>query len=406
MGILIRQELYKLFMRKKTLVVLIGFILLTAFLAYGIKQDADSMKLYSSPEFQIENMESNITYLEADKKNIPDDIKNDVDKSENYKEEIDQEITRLENELATLKTTLGKDVNWRDNLQTQIEGLEKNILENGASVTSGELAQWNMELDQLHYFQKNDIQPQEYDFNGFLYINKLVESLGQAFLVIGIAVFAADMVSGEWTPPTLKLLLTQPVSRSKVILSKFIAIVVASVGLILLVEIISFIVVGLLYGFGDSAYPTLVGMKYQFDTGVLLENGSHPLSLIQDTATIIPAWRYTIQLFLTQSLFIVTVTSFVFMISTLVKSSMVSMGTSVVSLVAATIIFQINSLQKIAMYVFTSYWPLGEMITGNITVLYGNPHVTESLGIFVLVVWTAICYLIAHISFMKRDLLI
>ena len=147
-------------------------------------------------------------------------------------------------------------------------------------------------------------------------------------------------------------------------------------------------------------------MKYQFDTGVLLENGSHPLSLINNSVSIIPVWRYTIQLLLTQGLFIITTTSFVFMISTLVKSSMVSMGTSVVSLVATTIIFQISNLQKIAMFVFTSYWPSGEMITGNIALFYNNPHVTGSLGILLLGVWTVICYVISYISFIKRDLLI
>ncbi len=405
MAILIRQELYKLFMRKKTLVVLVGFILLTGFLAYGIKEDTENMKLYNSPEYQIENMQSNLNYLEVDKNNIPDDIKNDKEKVNKYKEDLDEQITSLKEEIASLKGKVGKDVNWRENLQTEIVNIEQNIVENGSSATPGELAQWNIDVDQLKYFQQQDIKPQEYDFNGFMYMNKLVESLGQIFLIIGIAVFAADMVSGEWTPPTLKSLLAQPVSRGKVIFSKYIAIVLASVGLILLVEIISFIIVGLIFGFGDSVYPTIVGMKYQLDTGIILEGGT-ALSLIDSSATIIPIWKYTIQLLLTQGLFIISTTSFVFLISTLVKSSMVSMGTSVVSLVVTTIIFQISSLQKIAMLVFTSYWPSGDMITGNIAMIYKNPQVTGSLGVLVLVIWTVICYLISHIFFVKRDILI
>ncbi|MPW24478.1 ABC transporter permease subunit [Alkalibaculum sp. M08DMB] len=404
---LIRQELYKLFMRKKTFVVLIGLILLTGFITYGFKSNAENMKKYDTPEFQIENIESNIIYLETEKNNIPQDIESDEVKTSEYLEDLDREINQLESEKALIMSTIGEDIDWRDTLDQKIKQQEKMILEDGANVNASELAQMNLQLDELQYLRDNQIEPQEYhDFNGFIFINQLISTLGQVFLFIGIAVFAADMVSGECTPPTLKLLLAQPVSRGKVILSKFIAIVIASVSLIILVEILAFIFVGMIYGFGDSSYPSIVGTAYQFDTSIFLENGGHPLTMVPNSGEIIPVWQYTIKLFLIQGLFIVTITSFVFMISTLVKSSMVSMGTSVVSLIAATIIFQFSALQRLGKYFFTSYSSLDGLITGNIAMYYNNPSMTGSLGIIVNVGWIILCYLVAHTYFIKKDFLI
>ncbi|MFZ7132523.1 MAG: ABC transporter permease subunit [Eubacteriales bacterium] len=407
MLILIRQELYKLFMRKKTYVVLVGFILLTILLAFGMKRDADYMKLYDTKEYQIENLQNNLDWLEVEKNHIPDDMKNNEAEITKYQEDMDYQINELKEQIKNLESTLGKDIPWQDKLQRDIANQEKIIQENKSTASSGDMANWNMELDQLQYLQNHNIKPQaDYEFNAFNFMDNLVGQLGQVFLVIGIAVFAADMISGEWTPPTLKLLLTQPVSRGKVILSKFITTLLSSVGLILVVEIASFFIVGLFFGFGNSQYPSFVGLRYQFDTSVFLDNGSHPFVLINESAQIIPVVQYTLKLLLTQSVFIVAVTSFVFMISSLVKSSMVSMAISVVSLVSGMIIFQIPGIRSIARFVFINYFAIGEVVTGRIASFFNHPGMTEISSIITLLIWTAICYLVAHFTFTKRDLLI
>ncbi len=344
MAILIRQELYKLFKRKKTLVVIIGFILLTVFLCYGIKQSAYYTEQYSKPEFQIDNLESNIAYLETDMNNIPEEIKNNEDEVKLYQDRIRSEIKMMEEELELLNKGVNENLSWEEILKQNILEQEKMIKENKILYSSGDLASMKLELEELKYLQDKEIKPQEhYDFNAFIYINELILQLGQVFLAIGIAVFAADIVSGEWTPPTMKLLLAQPVSRGKILLSKFLAIVIAAVGLILLIELLSFILVGFLFGFGDINYPVAIGKAFEWDLSILLEDGSHPLGLIDKSWNIVPVWQYTLMLFGYQGLFILAVTSFVFMISSIVKSSMVSMGTSVVSLIGATIIFQLSS---------------------------------------------------------------
>jgi ABC-2 type transport system permease protein len=404
---LIKYELFKLFKRVKTSVVVIGFILLTGVMAYGFHHDAENMKLYNSPEFRIQNLEENIRYNEDYKNNIPADIKNDQAKADEYVRNMEESISQMKEEIAKLKALDGKEEDWRVTLNTRIQDLETMIKSDQKGLEENK-SQFAQELEHLKYLKAHDIKPtQYYDFNAYIFIQKLIEVLGQVFLVIGLAVFVSDMVSGECTPPTLKLLLTQPVSRGKVIFSKFIAVTLATVGSILAIETLSFVVVGLLYGFGNASYPVMVGAKYQFDPSIFLEGGGHPLTLIAGSSHIVPVWQYTLNMILMQGLFIVACTSFSFLVSTLFKSSMVSMGVSSVSLIVMTIVFTlIGGLKKLSIYVFTSYMDMGGIIKGDTARMFNNPNSTLGFTLLVFIGWTVVCYLISHFVFTKKDILI
>lgn len=407
MAILTGQELFKLFRRKKTLVVIIAFILLTTFLCYGIRQNSAMMEKYSTPEFQIENLESHISYLESEIDNIPDDIKANEEEVTNYQTNLRNEIEHLEGEIELLKKKMDRNLKWEDALAEDIKAQEDYIEASKSSMNSDNLSRNKMELDQLKYLQEHNIEPHsDYEFNGFTYLEDLLDQLGQVFLVIGISVFAADMVSGEWTPATMKLLLAQPVSRRKVLLSKFLATIAAAVGLILLIEIISFIVVGLLFEFGDMNYPVVINKVFEYDYSVFLEDGTHPLALVDGSWDIVPMWKYSLVSLAYQALFIVAASSFVFMVSTLAKSSMVSMGVSVVSLIAATIVFQFSTFHKIARYTFTTYASIGDTIAGNMAMYFSNPAFNLNSGIIAMVGGTIVCYIVSHFVFTKRDMLV
>jgi len=404
---LIKYEFIKLFQRVKTIVVIVAFILLTAVMAYGLHHDSENMKKYNSPEFRIKNMEENIKYNEEAKNNLPPDIKGDAVKTEEYIKNLDEHTAQMKDEISKLKALNGKDVDWREGLKLRIQELEKITKENSGS-TKGDMSNMLQELETLKYLQAKDIKPTDYtDFNAYIFLEKLIQILSQVFLVIGIAIFVSDMVSGESTPPTLKLLLTQPVSRGKVLLSKFVAISLAAVGCILAIEALAFVVVGLIYGFGNSSYPVLVGAKFQFDKSIFLDGGGHPLALIAGSSHIIPIWQYTLNILLIEALFIVACTAFCMLISTLFKTSMVSMGVSTVSLIAMTIVFNIiGSLKKYSIYVFTSYMDLGSVIKGDVVRQFNNPNVSMAFVITMFAVWTIVCYLISHFVFSKKDILI
>lgn len=404
---LIKYELLKLFKRVKTLVVILGFILLTGFIAFGLYKESENMKKYNTPEHRIQNYEENIRHNEQRKNDIPPEIKNDEAKKQQYLMNIDEDTAQLKDQISKAKAQIGKDVDWKKELDDRIKNLETS-LKDDINASMQAKAMWTQDIEQAKYLRDNNIKPMDdFEFNAFLFLERLIIILGQVFLAIGIAVFAADMVSGECTPPTLKLLLTQPVSRGKVIFSKFISVTLAAAGLILSIELLFFLIVGLIYGFGNPAYPVMVGAKYQFDLSTFLPSGGHELAMVAGSSYAIPIWKYTMNLLLTQGLYIIACTAFIFLVSTLFKSSMVSMGVGTVFIILMTILFNlVGFLKKFAIYVLPCYTDTTAILKGETAVMFNNPNSTFGTSMLVFLGWTVVCYLISHFVFTKKDILI
>jgi len=256
---LIKIETFKLFKRTKTWVILIAFVLLTALIAYVAYKDNANMKKYNSPENRIAQYEEELKMLEE---SIPDDIKNDQEKLEEYKKSNEQRKQYIKSEIAKLKVEVeqAKNGDWKSAIKAQIEELKtQQELYKGSPEYKNMLVENEKEIERLQYLLDNNIKPEEdYAYNGRIFLSGLIALLVEIFLAMGIAVFASDMVSGEATPPTMKLLLTQPVSRGKVLLAKFISINLSAVSLIIGVELIGYLIVGIFCGFGDANYPMTV----------------------------------------------------------------------------------------------------------------------------------------------------
>lgn len=408
---LITIETFKLFKRKKTWVVLIAFMMLTAVIAYGLNNEMESMRNYDNPKSKIANLQQNIELEEKSKEVIPEGIKDDAQKVEEYKKNVEQNIQRMKTEVAVLKASIDSTKDWREGTKERIKALEqeqKNLENAPYKVEPSQKDSLAQDIQKLQYLLDNNIEPEvPYTFNGFKFILELISMLGSIFLAIGIAVFAADMVSGEATPPTMKLLLTQPVSRAKVLLSKFLSINAASIVLILGVELLAFLLIGLFFGFGDANYPMLTGTKYHFDTTQLMENGGHPIAAIAGSTYIIPMWQYLIKALLLQALFIITCVSVVFLMSTLVKNSMVSMAISTVSIVATIVVFiGFGALRKFGQYIFLMFGDAHGVLGGQGVQMFRNPSLTAGTVCIMFGVWIIVSYIISHIVFTKKDILI
>lgn len=405
---LIKIETFKLFKRTKTWVILIAFALLTALIAYAGYRDAANMKKYYGTEAELNDRKDYLESLKRDKENIPEEIKADEDAVNEYKKMIDQNIEDAEKDIAKYESLLEKEKagDWKAVVNAKIEELEEQIeLSKDDSYSKEWVAELQRQIEALQYYIDNDIKPeQSYDYNARIFLTIIISVLGEIFLAMGIAVFASDMVSGESTPPTLKLLLTQPVSRGKVLLSKFISVTLSAVTLIIGVELIAYLIVGLIFGFGDPNYPLAVGLKYVFESG---QEGMPYLVPVAGSSYYIPAWEYIIKLLLLQALFIATCTAVVFLLSTLVKTSMVSMGISVVSIIASFVLFLgFGVLRSMHKFIFILFGNVEALLTGQVAVNLNNPNVNMNTAIIMFIVWIVVSYVIAHINFTKKDILI
>lgn len=404
---LVKNELKKIFSRGKTYVVSVLFIAFVALLFVGNYLSEKRMDQMNSPEGKVSQLQENIKWMDQDIKQMEKSSSTDSS-MENRKMDLKFEKEKAEKELEKLQDQIKSGTvvdNWKEQLDEEILSIQEQMKDE--SIPDRYKTSLQGRLDELKYYKTNNLKPIDaWDVTGFNYITMVMQVLGMIFLAVGIAVFMSDMVSGEFTPPTLKFLLIQPVSRGKVLLSKFIAVVVSCVTLILSIELVAFGLVGLFRGFGYANIPVVFGAKYQFDMSKV-ENGVNPLVQISGTGETIPLWNFTIRSFLMQILFIIACCAFVFLISSLVKTSMISMAITIAVTVLVQILTEVLSpMKKIAHFLFTSYGDAGGILSGNIAVQYNNPNITIGFSIGVMVISIVVFYIISHLIFTKRDVLI
>lgn len=397
MAILILNEIKKIFLKKKTLVVIIGFVVLIGLICFGLYRDSVNQKLASSPESQQRNIQMQIDNLKQQQK--------DVSTSADNKKSIAESIANMEIDLQNIKNNKNTKIDWKETLKNQKVQIEQQ-LKTEINIPQINKDRENIQLKEIQYRLDNNIKPSEaYELSAFKYFDFLIEVLGSIFILIGILVFAADVVSGEYTPPTMKLLLTQPVSRAKVLLSKYLAAVISALGLILSIEAISFILMGFIFGFGNPLAPVSIGSSYQIDPLHLNESGLS-LKMIAGSTHIIPMWQYALMNLGMEILFIITCVSFALLLSTILNSSMVSVVTGVVFTIVLFVLTNVAIIRKFTPYIFIFHGNSSAIFKGNLALQFSNSHITIVNSIVVMVIWIISCYTISHIVFTKKDILL
>lgn len=411
---LIINELKKIFKRPKTWVVFalfFVFILGLNIISYKSSKDWEENS-------KVENrIKSEQEYLAHEKNNLKENenslknAKNDKDK-EFLKSEVGFSKQRIEDIENTLKT-LEKEKNnppktWQEEVKAEKKELTNRLEEikkqENNIYSKREESILKRELENNDYYLNNNIKPVDrFGFSIGENFGIISGILGFGILAAGIAVFASDIVSGECTPPTFKFLLVQPISRSKVILSKYISIVLTTVILIIGTQfLITVLGVGIIDGFDTLKSMIFVDQRYEF-----IKQGAETMLMpIESTGGYITYGAFLLRGFAMQTLFVIAVTSFVFMISSLFKSSMMSMAVSVVIGVLGSAMMSIPYISKFANLNFLSYGNVASVITGDINQMNNISNILPQTGIIVMIVTIIVTYLIAHTRFVKRDILV
>lgn len=402
---LIKNEWIKIFKRSKTWIVFILFILIMALSVYSnfrseYYTDQNANRRYESIVDELKYIDGEIALLEEDLDNISKEKKEYYEDCKTQRENLlnDKKIEELRLEAKNNPNA------FKETLDIKIKDIKNKIDNETDPIYKSEL---QLDLDELQYLKDNNIDDSEsWRVNPYNTIDDIIRIFGSGLLLIGIAVFMSDIVSGECTPPTLKFLLIQSVSRGKILLSKFIAITTTAIGLIVIPEILVFLGIGIVRGFDAGKFPEIIGTRYQLvkDT---LNPGEFVKAIIPGSSYISTNSMYTLQMFLLQILFIIACCAFIFMISTLFKSSMVTMALSVITLFTFSIVGMFMPvMRKNAHMFFINYGYPGSILKGTIVYQYDNINMTVGTVIIVTIVTSIVSYLISHIIFTKRDILI
>lgn len=404
---LIKNELIKIFKRGKTWIVFALFALTIAGMGVISYKEAKNTEYYQSPEGQIESLKDSIKYSKSDieyYKTVKEEwAKEEITNAESRIKELEKQINTLEEEIKNNKDNPNA---WRESLEEEKKTIEDNLKD--SSYSEDDKVSFKQRLEEINIYLDKNMKPiEEWEFNGINYGIKFIFMIGTLILAAGIAVFMSDIVSGECTPPTLKFLLVQPISRGKVILSKFIAVVITVVTMIGGLEALVVAGISAFTGFDAGKMPQYIGKAFKWDYTNAAENGGPQLAEVAGSGVLSTRWMYLLESFGLQILFIIACCAFIFMISAIFKSSMITMAVSVILCVAATIIPEMSqTIRSISRFFFTSYGDTTSLVSGYCAMNFNNPNVTLGFGVIVMIATTIVSYIIGHIVFNKKDILI
>lgn len=136
------------------------------------------------------------------------------------------------------------------------------------------------EMQQLNYFIENDINPITPTASKFNV--QFVEQGITLFIPLLVVILAADLVSSEFSKKTIKILLTRAVPRGKILFSKFLALLIMTTLLVFIIAVSSTLVSYLFFqqwGFSEPIVTgfRLVGDQLNSDSTILISRFQYTL---------------------------------------------------------------------------------------------------------------------------------
>jgi ABC-2 type transport system permease protein len=273
---------------------------------------------------------------------------------------------------------------WRASVQTSIIDITNRLSSSGMSDDSRERMQ--ITLKQQQYYLDHDINPSEPGAPTFMRI--FIENSGMMLIPLLVIVIASDLVSSEHTLGSIKLLLTRPVQRWRILVSKYISLLLAISIIMAIVGILSFLLSGIVFGYKGMDAPVITGFSAQA--------GNLDISRVR----MISQWKFLLMDFGLVWFVAVVVGTLSFMLSVLIRSTAAGMGIMLAALVSGSILSTMVSSWESAKYLFMVNLNLTGYLSGIAPPIEG---MTLLFSISVLVVWWLLALLISFFVFTRQD---
>ncbi|RIE01144.1 ABC transporter permease [Cohnella faecalis] len=269
-----------------------------------------------------------------------------------------------------------EDPNWKASLTAQNQQMQTQ-LQTDKELGAEHKEYLEKEVKLNEYYLAHDVNPNEQSLWDYVYYSSQLIILVTILTVI----VAADMIAAEFSWGTIKLLLVGPASRSKIMLSKYIA----TMGFALLLLIVSFVVAfgagAVLQGFDGVGAPHL---------SIGADGNVHESSMI---GIALQKYGYSVV-----SLLIYV--TFAFMISAAFRSSSMAIAFSLLFMLVGSSITMIFSKYVWVKYLLFANVDLTQYLEGSTPI---RPEMTLSFSITMLVAYYVVFQLAAWILFTKRD---
>ena len=274
--------------------------------------------------------------------------------------------------------------NWRAVVEKRIHDAERRSRQRRIFVAFNRMQAF--EAARLRYHLERDINPNVQ--TGPIYSRGFAVVASTLLLPLLVTVLCADLVSSEARAGTIKMLLTRPVARWKVLLAKFTVMGIFSTLLVAAAALLSWLIAGFAHGWRGWDAPMLTGFRFGLEGVDLASVRAAPLW--QDTLAVWGlAWYASL---------VVGVISTTF--SVLFKSTAAAMGTFIAVVAAGMLLGQLATDWEVARWLFPTNLALPQFYTG-----VPPPVAGMSLGesVITLGVWAIAAAALGLWVFSRRD---
>jgi ABC-2 type transport system permease protein len=273
---------------------------------------------------------------------------------------------------------------WRVEVESRIDALERGAQRR--KVFAAFTRYQRFEAARLRYHLARGIDPNAE--TGPLFARGFAIAAASLLLPLLVTVLAADLVTGEVRAGTIKLLLTRPVARWRVLASKVITAALFTSLLVALAGLLAWAIGGIAFGWAGWGAPVLTGFRATVDGA--------------DTSAVrtAPLWMDTLAAYGLAWLAALAVAALALTFSVLFRSSVGAMGTLMAILVAGSLLGQLAVDWEPAKWLFPTNLPLTQFYSGAPPPVAG---MTVASAAGVLVAWSAAALAVAFAVFSRRD---
>ncbi|PZD93601.1 ABC transporter permease [Paenibacillus sambharensis] len=279
-----------------------------------------------------------------------------------------------------------EDKDWRSKLLQQITDYQNAL--SSDRIPEEWKTQRRVMVQQLQYYLDHDVNPNSP--NAVTFTRGFLDNSITLFIPLMVLAIASDLVSGERTTGTIKMLLTRPVRRWKVLLSKAVTLTLYVSLIIVTTAVLSYLLSGIFFGYHGWNQPVFTGFQVQ---------GS---AVDSSQVHAVPQWLYILM----QSGLIwfsaMTVALLALMVSVLVRSTAASIVTMMAAIIAGTILANMASSWHSAKYLFAVNLELTNYLKGTPPPIEG---MTLPFSLLILAAWSAVSLIVSFVVFTKQDMM-
>ncbi|KPB03979.1 ABC transporter permease [Bacillus sp. CHD6a] len=266
----------------------------------------------------------------------------------------------------------GKELSWQESLEQENQYLKMTIEES----EEGDKGPLERQLAINEHRLVHDMEPA----TGNTVWTYMDENLGLTSVVtLFVVIIAAGMIASEFTWGTIKLLMIRPISRSKILLAKYISVLVFIVIFYTILFVSTFVTGAIAFGFDTT--PSLL-----YAGGEVLE--VHPFLYL--------LWKLALS-----SLGVIMFATIAFMISSVFRNNSLAIGISVFLVFTGT---QVTTLIAIK-FEWAKFSPFAnihfEALLEGVRIV---PGVSFGFSAVMFLIYFVVLHVVSFFTFVKRDI--